>query len=57
MTITIILLIAGLVCFLVAAVIGWAATGDGGGIGRTNFLALGLAFWITTQIIAVIPAS
>lgn len=51
-TAVLILLILGFVCFLVAAVIGYA--GDSR-IGRTNFIALGLAFWITTQIIAVIP--
>jgi len=53
-TAVLILLILGLVCFLVATVIGYGA-GDGRGIGRTNFLALGLAFWILTQILAAIP--
>ncbi len=54
MTIVLVLLIAALVCFLVAAVIGHAE-GAGSRFGRTNFLALGLAFWVTTAIMGVFP--
>lgn len=41
------LLIAGLVCFLIAAV---------GVASRVNLLALGLAFWILVPIIQAFPA-
>ncbi|WP_158088819.1 hypothetical protein [Thermoactinospora rubra] len=44
--ITLILLIAGLVCF------GLATLGVGG---RINLVAAGLACWITTDLIEVIP--
>jgi len=59
MVITLILLIAGLVCFLIAAIVGHAhhpAEGPGPAWGRTNFMALGLAFWIITAIIAAFPS-
>lgn len=52
MSVALVLLIAALVCFLVAAVIGYAPNAR---IGRTNFIALGLAFWVVTAILAVIP--
>lgn len=52
MNVTLILLIAALVCFLVAAVIGYAGNSR---FGRTNFIALGLAFWVITAIIGAIP--
>jgi len=57
MVITLILLIAGLVCFLVATIVGHHHPVDGTGPawGRTNFVALGLAFWIVTAIIAAFP--
>jgi hypothetical protein len=57
MVATIILLIAGLVFFLVAAVVGHAGPAEGPGPmwGRTNFVALGLACWIVTAIIAAFP--
>ena len=56
MTLTVILLIAALVCFLVAAVVGYAYTADTRrGIGRADFIALGLALWVITLIIAALP--
>jgi len=48
-----VLLILSLVCFLVAAIAGYAA--DGRGWARTNFIALGLAFWVATALIAAFP--
>lgn len=54
MNATLILLIAALVCFLVAAVIGYAPNSR---LGRANFIALGLAFWVITVIMGVIPSS
>lgn len=51
-----ILLVLALVCFLVAAVIGYGAAGDGTATWhRTNFVALGLAFWVVTFIIGAFP--
>lgn len=44
---TFVLLILALVCFLVAAISGYA----GGPIVRINFVALGLAFWVATLLI------
>lgn len=43
------LLIAALVCFLVAAISGWAPT-NGAGWTRINFVALGLAFLTIVQL-------
>lgn len=50
-------LILALVCFLVAAIVGYAVTPEGrpGGWTRTNFVALGLAFWVATALIALLP--
>jgi hypothetical protein len=58
MVVTLILLIAGLVCFLVATIVGHhhhPAEGTAPTWGRTNFVALGLAFWILTEIIGAFP--
>ncbi len=48
-----VLLVLALVCFLIAAIAGYA--GDGRGWVRTNFVALGLAFWVATSLIAAFP--
>jgi len=54
----IILLVLALVCFLVAAVVGYAAApaADGRPVGwvRTNFVALGLVFWVATQLLVAL---
>lgn len=51
-----VLLVLALVCFLVAAIVGYAAApAEGRGWARTNFLALGLAFWVATALIAAFP--
>lgn len=41
------LLLAGFICFLVAAA--------GVGVGRVNLIALGLAFWIFTALLGAAP--
>jgi hypothetical protein len=46
---TLILLIAALVCFLIAA--------GGVAVGRVNLIALGLAFWVITLLIAAVPGA
>jgi hypothetical protein len=50
-----VLLILALVFFLVAAVIGYGVAPDGRPAGwhRTNFVALGLACWVATEVIAL----
>ena len=51
-----VLLVLALVCFLIAAIAGYAASdGTAGGWHRTNFVALGLAFWVATALIAAFP--
>jgi hypothetical protein len=53
-----VLLILALVCFLLATFAGHAgAAPDGRPVAwtRTNFVALGLAFWVATAIIAAFP--
>lgn len=53
-----VLLVLALVCFLIAALVGYAAApADGRPVGwaRANFLALGLAFWVATALIAAFP--
>lgn len=47
------LLILALVCFLIAAFVGHA--GGERPWARTNFIALGLAFWVLTLIVAAFP--
>jgi hypothetical protein len=42
--VTLILLILALVCFLIGA--------SGYALGRVNMVALGLAFWVSTQLFA-----
>ena len=56
-TINFVLLVLALVCFLVAAIVGYAATPEGrvAGWSRTNFMALGLAFWVATALISAFP--
>jgi hypothetical protein len=44
--IILLLLIAGLVCFIIAATNRWTA--------RVNLIALGLAFWISTVILPLL---
>lgn len=48
-----ILLLLAFVCFLIAAFVGHA--GGERSWTRTNFIALGLALWVLTLIIAVFP--
>jgi hypothetical protein len=47
----VLLMILGLVCFIAAA-LGAAVSGR---LGRTNLVALGLAFWVAAQIVAAVP--
>lgn len=47
--ITLLLLIAALVCFLIGAA--------GVAVGRVNMIALGLAFWVATLILAAVPGA
>lgn len=50
-----VLLILALVFFLVAAVVGYSGTeGRPPGWHRTNFVALGLACWVATEVIALL---
>jgi len=52
-----ILLVLALVFFLVAAIAGYSSVGEGSPPGwhRMNFVALGLACWVATALIAAFP--
>lgn len=47
--ITVILLVLALVCFIIGA--------TGYAVGRVNMVALGLAFWVATHLLAALPAA
>jgi hypothetical protein len=47
--VTVILLVLALVCFLIGA--------SGYAVGRVNVVALGLAFWVTTHLLAGLPSA
>lgn len=53
-TIDIILIIAAIICFAVAAVAG-GPHADGAGWRRTNYVAVGLALWAITVLISLFP--
>jgi|tagenome__1003787_1003787.scaffolds.fasta_scaffold17737807_2 ABC-type transporter Mla subunit MlaD len=52
----VILLILALVFFIVAAVVGYTAAPDGARPGwhRTNYVAVGLACWVATELLVAL---